>query len=342
MSDLLLEVTRGTLVEERHRGDVAVVDAAGRLVGSVGDPDAMLAYWRSSAKPFQAMPLVYSGAAERFGFDSADLALCCASHSGEPDHVAGVARLLDKAGCASSDLACGAHPPLHAPSATTLSRGGMTPTALHNNCSGKHAGMLALARHLGAPVAGYTDPDHPVQREILANISRFTGLPTNRIVIGVDGCGAPTFGISVSAMATAFARLAAPSHVDEPYATAATSIREAMMRHPYLVAGTGRFDTDVMMVGHPKIVAKGGASGVECVGVLERLGVATKLEAGPRQPGLAAAVIVDALRQLGALSHEQRSALDTHARPPVTNVAGRVVGETRSVFALSTSAVTPD
>ncbi|MDQ6857789.1 MAG: asparaginase [Chloroflexota bacterium] len=335
MSDLLLEVTRGDLVEERHRGDVAVVDRSGALVSGCGDPDGMVAYWRSSAKPFQAMPLVYTGAAHRFGFDAGDLALCCASHSGEPEHTARVAALLERIGCAAGDLVCGSHPPLHAASAAALSAAGQTPTVLHSNCSGKHTGMLALARHMGAPIAGYTASDHPVQQEILENVSRFTGVRRDRIVIGVDGCGAPTFGISVTAMAAAFARLADPTNMEEPYASAAVRVRDAMVAYPYLVAGTGRFDTAVMTIAPGLLVAKGGASGVQCVGLVAGLGFATKLEAGPRQPGLASAVILGALEQLGCLDAEQLAALAEYARPAVTNVAGARVGETRVVFAVA-------
>lgn len=335
MSELLLEVTRGALVEERHRGDVAVVDQYGRLVARSGDPDAMVAYWRSSAKPFQAMPLMYTGAAHRFALDASDLALCCASHSGEPEHTVRVAALLERIGCTPDDLACGAHPPLHGPSASALARAGAAPTVLHSNCSGKHTGMLALARHLGVPVAGYTDPNHPVQREILENVARFTGTPPHRIVIGVDGCGAPTFGVSVTAMAAAFARLANPTSVEEPYASAAARIRDAMMEHPYLVAGSDRFDTAIMSATPGALVAKGGASGVQCVGLVGRVGVATKLEAGPHQPGSASAVVVATLEQLGVLDAFQRSALARFRRPPVTNVAGATVGETRPVFSVA-------
>lgn len=332
----LVEVLRDGLVDERHRGTVALVDAAGVLHGSVGDPATTIGYWRSSAKPFQAMPVVSSGAAERWALGSEDLALISGSHSGEPIHTEAVAALLERIDCRSDDLACGVHPPLDAESAAALVRAGSRPSVLHNNCAGNHAGMLALAKQLGTDTAGYESPDHPAQREILENVSRFTTLPTDQIAVGVDGCGVPAYGISVYHMALAFARLVAPEDVAEPYASAAGAVRDAMLGHPYLVAGRERFDTELMRTGAGRLLAKGGAGGVQCVGIAGGLGLALKLEDGttgpsPARPGSVA--VIDALRQAGALDDAQVAALGEHARPVIRTLAARAVGVSRPVFA---------
>jgi len=335
---LLLEITRGPLVEEVQRGHLAIADARGTALASLGDPDHERTYWRSSAKPFQSMALVTSGAAEAFGFAPEDLAVCSASHNGEEVHVSRVAHVLALAGNSPEDLRCGAHPPLDPASAAALQRAGVAPSALHSNCSGKHAGMLALAKHLGAPTQGYRRPDHPVQRLILETVCRFTGLRSDEVAIGVDGCGVPCFGISVTRMAIAFARVMRPDGLPLADQQAAAAVRGAMMSHPYLVGGAGRFDTDVMRVAGGRILVKGGASGVLCAGLESGVGVALKLESGPRHLGSGAPIILEALRALGAIGDAERSGLAAHAYPPVLNVAGDTVGETRIAFTLPTLA----
>jgi L-asparaginase II len=335
----LVEVTRGAIVDELHRGDIAVVSADGELRWSVGNPRVRVAYWRSSAKPFQAMAVVASGAAERFGFASEDIALAASSHSGERVHVERVSALLERIGCSIDDLACGAHPPFDAESASELARSGEQPTALHSNCSGKHAGMLALAEQLGITRQGYRFPAHPVQQLMLDNVARFSGIARDEIVIGVDGCGVPCFGTSVYDMAYAFARLMVPGgDIPEPYARAAAVVREAMMAHPYLVAGRDRLDTDLMHATRGALVAKVGAGGVQCVGLRGGLGLAIKTEAGAagatRSPPAGVAAI-EALRQLGELDPATLAALAAYARPGITTVAGEPAGEVRPVFALA-------
>lgn len=331
---LLLEITRGPLVEEVQRGHLAIVDAAGTLLASVGEPRAAVTYWRSSAKPFQSMTLVTSGAAAAFGFEPEDLAICSASHNAEEIHTARVAHVLQLAGNGPQDLRCGAHPPLDRATAATLARSGTAPTVLHSNCSGKHAGMLAIAKHLGAPTEGYRSPDHPVQRLILETVCRFTGLRADEIVIGVDGCGAPTFGLPVQRMALAFARLMRPDDLSEADQQAAATVRSAMTSHSHFVGGTGRLDSDLMRIAGGRILMKGGASGVLCAGTEGGIGIAVKLESGPQQPGFAAPIVIAALRALGALSEHEAAELAAHAGPPVRNVAGDVVGETRVAFTL--------
>ena len=333
---LLLEITRGPLVEEVQRGHLAVVDAEGRSLVSLGEPRAAVTYWRSSAKPFQTMALVTSGAAAAFRFEPEDLAVCSASHNGEAVHTERVEHVLRLAGNAPQDLACGTHLPFDRTTAAALLRSGTAPNVLHSNCSGKHAGMLALAKHLGAPTEGYRRPDHPVQRLIAATVCRFTGLEPDEIVIGVDGCGAPTFGLSVERMALAFARLVRTDGLPETDQHAAMTVRSAMTTHPHLVGGTGHADSDLMRVAGGRIVMKGGASGVLCAGVEGGIGVAVKLESGAGR-GMAVPIVIEVLRWLGALSDPEVDRLGAHAPPAVRNVGGDTVGETRVAFALPPS-----
>lgn len=339
ISRVLVEVVRGDLVEAIHRGVIAVVAADGRLLASVGDPHRKVAYWRSSAKPFQSMPLVYGGVAERFGLDSADLAICTSSHNGEAEHVARVASVLDRLGLASERLACGTHAPLHPGAADDLNREQRAPNVLHNNCSGLHAGMLATALHTGADLPGYAHGEHPVQQEILENIGRFTGLDPERIIVGVDDCASPCHGLSVYHMALAYARLMAPAgFVEDRYAAAADAIRGAMTAHPWLVAGSGRLDSDLMAAGAGSLVAKGGASGVECVGLAGGIGIALKLEdgaTGPAATGRPTTVaLLEALRQHGVLDPSRHERLREHAVPVLTTRDGVAVGSARPAFTL--------
>lgn len=334
MSEPLVEQVRGSLVEAIHRGDLAVVDFRGTLLASVGDPLAKITYWRSAAKPFQALPLIHSGAAARWNLSPSDLALIAGSHNGEPTHVDQASAILAKLDCHQSDLACGTHPPLAQEAADELRRRGAEPSVLHHNCSGNHIGMLALAQHLGAPRSGYTAPDHPVQAAILETVSRFTGLAARDMVIGVDGCGVPCFGTSVYHLAYAFARLMGPAQLGPEWSGAAHEIRTAMGGHPYLVAGRGRLDTDLMQTAD--VIAKGGAAGVQCVGLPGGVGVAIKIEDGstgpPPAPGAVATVA--ALQQLGVLDPVQGAALRAHARPVLHTPTGEEVGDVRPAFEL--------
>lgn len=338
----LVEVTRGLLLDTLHRGALAVVDASGETVAAIGGPATRVAYWRSSAKPFQSMPLVYTGAAERFGLEPRDLAICCGSHSGEPEHTELVTDLLGRVGLRSDSLACGTHPPLHRSSAEALLRRGDQPTSLHHNCSGLQTGMLILAAHLGVHTHGYEAADHPVQREILANVSRFTGVRPDDIVMGIDGCNVPTFGISVERMALAYARLMQPEGaVENRYNTPAATIRGAMMAHPFNVAGTGRLDTELMTAGEGRVVSKGGAGGVQCVGLGSGIGFAVKMddgEAGPLDAVRPKAVAtLAALRQLDLIDYANYETLSSHATPAVTTATGALVGEARPAFELARS-----
>ena len=270
----LVAVRRGALVESVHRGRVAVCDPEGDLIEATGDPDGYL-YARSSAKPFQAMPLLLSGAADAFGLTDEELAVACASHNAEEPHLAAVRSILTKSGLSEEDLQSGAHPPMYEPAAAELARRGEEPRQVHGNCSGKHAGMLALCVYEGWETTSYRNPDHPLQRRILQIVARVCGLERDEILLAGDGCGVPSLGMPLRNLATGFARLATGENLSDDLAGAAGRIRRAMREHPYLVAGTGRLDTDVMR--GTDLIAKGGAEGVFAAGSPDRWGLALKI-----------------------------------------------------------------
>jgi L-asparaginase II len=317
---LLAEVWRGEVLEVTVRGHVAVVDESGRLLASAGDPDALTPV-RSTVKPLQAQPLVSGGALERLGLDDRAVAVACASHSGEPVHVDAVRRVLAAARLDESALSCGAHWPFDESAARALVAAGAVPGAVHNNCSGKHAGMLAACVVAGWPVAGYAAFDHPLQVHIRALLSRLSGVDVGAAPWGVDGCGLPTHGLPLRALATAFAAAAA----GEP---GFARCQAAMAAHPVLVGGTGRFDTALLAAAGGSVTGKSG--GAACWAGVGRGGgpaVAVKLEAGAlgQMPPVALAALVGA----GLLPADLPGPLRAHAAPPLTNWAGAVVGETR-------------
>ncbi|MDQ3907640.1 MAG: asparaginase [Acidobacteriota bacterium] len=336
----LVEVWRGEVVESRHRGHVAAVDASGRLVARLGEPEA-LTFLRSSGKPFQATPLVASGAADRFGFTPQEIAIACGSHSGEPVHERTVAGMLEKIGLPESALKCGTHEPFSAEAAEELRRRDEQPRVLQNNCSGKHTGMLALALHLGAPVETYDEIDNPVQQSILRAVSQFSGLPESEIAVAVDGCGVPVFGMPVRVMALMYARLVAPpAEFEAATRQAAARIAAAMTCAPEMVGGTReRLDTELMRATRGRVISKIGADGVYTVGVLpsERfprgLGLALKIEDGEDRRARPT-VVIESLRQLGAIDEEALAALAPYARFDVRNHRDIKVGEVRAAFEL--------
>lgn len=339
-SALLVEVRRGPIVESRHRGHVAAVDGEGRLVAFLGEPETVT-YLRSSAKPFQAVPLVTSGAADRFRLSEAELAIACGSHSGEDLHAAAVARMLEKLGLDEGFLKCGTHEPFDRATAAGLRERGESPGVLRNNCSGKHAGMLALSLHLGAEPEAYDDPKGPVQQAILRTISQFSGFPEGEIALGTDGCGVPVFGISVRAMALMYARLSAPpAEFDEVTRGACARLVASMTKHPEMVGGTAeRFDTEVMRGGPGHIVSKIGAEGVYTAGVppCERwpkgLGLAFKIEDGEDRRARST-IAIESLRQLGVLDEDAQKALSPYATFPVLNHRGEIIGQIQPTFEL--------
>jgi L-asparaginase II len=336
----LVEVWRGSVVESRHRGHVAAVDADGRLVAHAGEPET-ITYLRSSGKPFQAVPLLTSGAADRFGFDEVELAVACGSHSGEDLHAKTVARMLEKLRLDESFLKCGTHEPFDRETAERLRARGENPTALRNNCSGKHTGMLALALHLGARPEEYDRPDSPVQQSILRAVAKFAGLPAGEVVVGTDGCGVPVFGMPVRAMALMYARLASPpADFEEETRRACARITDAMTAHPEMVGGTReRFDTEVMRACAGCIVSKIGAEGVYTAAVLpceswpRGLGLAFKIEDGEDRRARST-IAIESLRQLDVLNEDAQKTLQPYASFPVKNHRGENVGEIRASFEL--------
>lgn len=337
----LVEVWRGALVESRHRGHVIAVEPIGNVIARLGEP-RVTTYLRSSAKPFQAIPLVATGAADRFGFTEKEIAIACASHNGEAIHTETVARMLEKIGLPASALKCGAHEPFSTEVAEALRAEGRRPTVLHNNCSGKHTGMLALALHIGAPTESYDQIENPVQQLILRAVSKFSDRPIDKIALGVDGCGAPVFGVPVTSMALMYARLASPpeSFNIDGLSDAAQRIFRAMTKHPEIVGGRAeRLDTKVMLAGRGRIVSKVGAEGVYTAGILpsevwpQGLGVALKIEDGEDRRSRPT-VVIESLRQLGILDDDALHELAPYSRFPVRNHRGDYVGEVRASFEL--------
>ncbi|HTT67756.1 MAG TPA: asparaginase [Gemmatimonadales bacterium] len=312
-----IDTVRGRTVESRHVVSAAVVDADGRLVARTGDP-GLVTYWRSCAKLVQVLPLLTDGAADALGVGDAEVAVACASHNGEPRHVEVVEGLLRKAGCAEDDLACGPHPSLSPAVARAMAERGEKPRRIHSNCSGKHAGMLALARFHRWPTENYRRPEHAVQQRVLQEVVLWTGVPEPRLGQGTDGCGVVSFALPLRNMALAYARLgsraeptvggswvvgdgaASPTtHHPQPptRSQAADRVVRAITADPFLVAGTGRLCTEVAAGSGGRVVAKIGASGVYCALIPEaRLGMALKVEDGDDESArLALLAILDAL-----------------------------------------------
>ena len=320
-----VEVWRGERVESRHRVRACVADAAGRVLLALGDIDEPV-YPRSAVKPFQALALVESGAADTLGVGAAELALACASHGGEPDHVALVDAWLGRLGLDEAALACGPHVPLHQPSATALLRAGTAPRRIHNNCSGKHAGMLAAALQLGAPTHGYELPRHAVQRHCAAAIGALAGL--DRLPEpGIDGCGLPNHPLPLYGLARAAAILADPSGQEPIRRAALTRIGAAMRAHPHMVAGTDRCCTALMAL-LPDVIAKTGAEGAYLAALPARgLGIAIKAEDGATRA--AETALLALLAHLGALGDEVPEGLERFRAPRLRNGAGSIVGQVR-------------
>jgi len=324
---MLIEVTRGPAVESRHRASFAVVDAEGGVVAAAGELDLPV-YPRSAIKPLQALAFVESGAADAFGCSPAELSLACASHDGEPAHVAAVEAWLARLGLTVADLECGAHLPYHEDSMKALLRSGGEPTAAHNNCSGKHTNFLTLARHLKVPTQGYIRLEHPVQQRILGVLEAMTGLDLSQAPVGIDGCGIPTIGIPLGNLALAMARLADPASQPEERQAAARRIRQGVAAHPFMIAGSKRFCTRIMEETREKALIKTGAEGVYCAALPELgLGIALKIDDGA---GRAAEVLMGRiLVAFKILDEAQVEKLKPWLMPTLRNRAGLAVGEVR-------------
>ncbi|HVT05796.1 MAG TPA: asparaginase [Thermoanaerobaculia bacterium] len=349
----LVNVYRGREIESFHSGAIAVVDATGRLVAHLGDPQ-LKTFLRSAAKPFQILPLLEAGGGGEFDLAGEETALICASHGGTPQHVAVAAAILRKGEFDESDLLCGAHDPYDEKAAAELRQTGEQPSALHNNCSGKHAGMLLACQLMDAPPATYLEADHPLQKEILDAICRFTSLPAAEIPLAIDGCGVPSYYLSLYRAAFAYARFAATSlGMTEgaggipDYTASARDVVGAMTSHPFYVAGSQSMTTPLMESFGKQVLGKEGAEAFYSMAIFptaemkkERpglfgsgpIGVALKVADGSavraRDP-----VVLRTLEQLG-ISVADKPLLQQYRDRHVYNVAGRLVGQIRAEFEL--------
>jgi L-asparaginase II len=335
-SEILAKVIRGETVESIHRGHLIVLDGAGGEVARIGNAETVT-FFRSSAKPFQAIPVLTSGAAERFGFLETEIALACASHSGEEIHTSIAEKMLHKIGLSETDLKCGAHLPFDEKRAEEILRAGEKPTQIHNNCSGKHSAMLAFAKHIGADLKTYDLPENPIQQAILQTVADFTETPKEKIAVGIDGCAAPNFALAISGMARSFAKLVfPPEDFDDELREACRRIVTAMMNYPELIGGTERLDTILMQAARGKFISKIGADGVWLCGVLPNakwkkgLGIALKIEDGDDKRARAV-VSIEVLRQLGIF---ERETLTNYSPLPVKNRRGDIVGRVEPNFNL--------
>lgn len=324
----LVQVMRGKVVESVHYGYVAVVNSSGRVIKSIGDPN-LVTFFRSAAKPLQAIPLIESGAANSFGLTEEEIALVTASHSGERKHVEVAERFLQKIGLQEENLLCGIHPPQHTESAKELYWQNNEPRLLHNNCSGKHLGMLAIAKHLGFSLESYLEPEHPVQQMMKQIILEYSKLAANELKLGIDGCGVPVFALPLKNMALAYANLVQEAKTKPSPAKVISS----MLKYPFVVAGTQRLCTQLMRNTNGRLIAKVGTEGIFCVGLLkEELGIAVKIADGNTRA--LGPTIIEVLAQLGLLTAQELDKLKEFHRPKLKNHRQEIIGQFKPVFQL--------
>ena len=323
------EVIRGRQVESRHFGHIVAVEPDGRILFALGDPDRPT-FPRSSLKPIQALAGVLNGIDRRFQFSTAELAVICASHQGEPRHRSAVQSILTKIGATEADLHCGPHAPADVASRDELIRSGRAPTPIYNNCSGKHAGMLALAQVLGAEMRGYWKFDHPVQQQVRSTYRQLCGdTAAHEIQWAVDGCAIPTYLLTLRQLAVGFARLSRPDSLDPVWAEAARRVTGAMTAEPDMVGGVGARDSVLMRAAGGRIVAKGGAEGVQALALIDRgIGIAIKVEDGSQRPLWP--VCIALLQRLGALPDSLPADLEEFRQPEIRNTRDEPVGSVRA------------
>lgn len=326
---ILAEAVRGNWVENRHRGAFVVVDASGKVIASGGDIERPV-FPRSAIKSMQALAIFDRHATDRFHHTSEELALACASHHGEDEHVGNVAHFLDRMGLSVNDLECGAHMPTNAKARQALRAAGASPSALHNNCSGKHAGMLSVALAMGVPASGYVEREHDVQKAVRAAVEYVIGEDLTEDRCGTDSCSIPTWAAPLSAWASGFARMATGEGLDGEHARGAQALFDAATSHPHLVAGTGHLDTLVMEAFKGRVMQKGGAEGVQCGAIRDKgWGYALKCDDGNMVASHA--MVAALLLKFADPDENQKAVLDQFARQPIKNVGGTVVGEMRAV-----------
>jgi L-asparaginase II len=323
----LVEVVRGDVVESVHRVHIAVAHADRGLIASAGNP-AHHSFVRSSIKMFQALPFVEAGGVERFELTAEELALCTASHGGEPFHVAAARSILAKAKVTEAALACGPHLPMHEPTADAMQCAGEKPGRIHNNCSGKHAGMLAHCVQQQWVTNGYHRSAHPMQQRVISTLARWMRIEGAEMDQAIDGCGLPTFALALDSVAQGCAKFAAAAADND---AAPTAIFRAMVAHPEFVAGTDRLDTDLMRIADPPLFAKVGAEGFYCAGIPSlRLGVALKVEDGNKRASEPALLAV--LQKIDALTKDQLHKSAKYAAPEIVNTRDETVGYLRTTI----------
>ncbi len=331
MSEVLAHVMRGKDIESIHRGNLVVVDHEHNIIYSVGESNART-YWRSAAKPFQVLPMIEAGGIEKFGFDNEEIAVMTASHGGEERHVARVQSILNKMGCGTEVLDCGAAAPMYGPRARDMMKKRQIFGQVHNPCSGKHSSMIALALLKGYQTKGYIGLHHPVQKEMLDVVSSVAGLKREEITLGVDGCGVPVFGLPIYNMAVAYSKLSRPDSIKPPSRREALiKVSRAMTRNPYYVAGSSRLDTLLMETTKGRLVAKLGAEGVYCVGIIgEGKGIALKIEDGSSRA--IDVVIIELLRRLELISAAEYDRLRSGCKTELRNHRKDLIGEIKAAF----------
>lgn len=345
----ILELIRGNIVESTHLGSIAIVNSSGKLLYSHGNPN-MVAFLRSSAKPFQAIPFVERGGAEHYNYTQSELAITCASHETSQMHLDTVKAMQTKIGVHEDDLQCGPHLPGDAANLRTVIKQDILPTRNFNNCSGKHTSMLAHAKMRGLPLENYLANDHPIQRDILNTFAEMCGIEKEKIELGVDGCSAPNFAVPLFNAALGMARLCDPQDLTDARKSACAKITSAMSSHPEMVSNYGEFDCELMKVGAGKIITKRGAEGFQIIGLMpgvhgeNGIGIAFKISDGdPAHMGddlesrtrVRPATTLEILRQLNALNDSQLKALAKFGpAKELRNYAGLLTGASRTVFKL--------
>jgi L-asparaginase II len=326
---VLAETIRGNWVENRHRGAYVVVDADGRIIASAGDFERPV-FPRSAIKSMQALPIFARNADDRFHHSEEELALACASHHGEEVHVATAEGLLTRIGLSATDLECGAHAPTNVAAREALRAAGVEPSPLHNNCSGKHSGMLSVALAMGVPTSGYVSREHAVQKAVRAAVEAVIGESLTEAKCGTDGCSIPTFAAPLRAFAFGFARMATGKGLPSDLAGAAQRLFNAATSHPHLVAGTGHADTLLMAAFKGRLMQKVGAEGVQCGAIRDKgWGYALKCDDG--NIAASQAMLAGMLLKLADPDDEQKALLETLAHQPIRSVRGAEVGELRAV-----------
>jgi L-asparaginase II len=339
----VFELTRGRIVECIHFGAAAIVDAHGRLLTSLGDPQ-LVTFLRSSAKPFQALPFIERDGHQKFGLTPREIALMCASHSGTDEHVETIIGMQAKIGVTVDNLLCGVHYPMHEATSDALKVRGELPTPYRHNCSGKHTGMLAHAKLRGEPLETYLELNHPIQESILETFAEMCGLPVEKVELGIDGCSAPNFAVPLYNAALGYARLCDPRDQAPKRAEACQTITSAMMAYPEMVGGPDRFDTALMGIGNGKIVVKGGAEGFQSVGLMPGalgpdspgIGIAVKISDGDAADRARGAVTLALLQALGALTETQLGQMAPYGpQIQLENFRHLKVGVSRPAFVMN-------